>query len=115
MLKQSEHPLVIVFYFPLVSIPIAGILTLFDYVNPEGADWALLIVIGVLAQIAQYFMTRAYQSDELSKVSSLKYLGIIYALLFGYFIFGETFSVKVHLGIVMVLAGVVLNIWYRRK
>lgn len=82
---------------------------------PEGWDWAILMLVGVLAQIAQYFMTRAYQVDELSKVSSMKYLGIVYALVFGYFIFGETFSLQVHLGMLIVLTGVVLNIWYKYK
>lgn len=114
MLKSSEHPLVIVFYFPLVALPITGLLMLSNFVWPTGWDWITLLVIGVLTQFAQYFMTRAYQSDELSKVASVKYVGVIYALLFGYLIFGEVFTMQVHLGIVLVLIGVLLNVWYKR-
>ena len=115
-LKQTEHPLVITFYFPLVSLPITFLLLAgVSWVMPQSWDWLILVLIGTTAQIAQYFMTRSYQSDELSKVVSLKYIGIVYALVFGYFIFGETFSLEAHLGMLVVLAGVILNIWYKHS
>ncbi len=115
-LKQTEHPLIITFYFPLVSLPITLLLMIgVDFVMPEGTDWLVLLFIGATAQIAQYFMTRAYQADELATVASVKYVGIIYALTFGYFIFGETFSLEAHLGMVVVLCGVLGNIWVKRK
>lgn len=115
-LKLTEHPLVITLYFPLVSLPISLILlTGITWVMPVGTDWLILIFIGVSAQIAQYFMTRSYQSDELSKVASVKYVGIVYALLFGYFLFGETYSFEAHMGMLVVLVGVILNIWYKHR
>ncbi|MDZ4715159.1 MAG: DMT family transporter [Cytophagales bacterium] len=113
-LKQTEHPLVITFYFPLVSVPVTLLLmSSVAWVMPVGTDWLVLVFIGVTAQVAQYFMTRSYQSEELSKVVGLKYVGIIYALGFGYFLFGESFSVAAHVGMLVVLAGVILNIWYK--
>jgi len=115
-LKHTEHPLVIVFYFPLVTLPITGVYSAFDWVQPEGwQQWFLLLLIGIFTQIAQYFMTKAYQSEELSKIASLKYIGIIYALGFGYVFFEETFNLMTYLGMTIVLVGVVLNIWYKNK
>jgi len=115
-LKHTEHPLVIVFYFPLVTLPITGIYSAFDWVQPEGwKEWFLLLLIGVFTQVAQYFMTKAYQAEELSKIASLKYIGIIYALGFGYVFFEETFNLMTYLGMTVVLVGVVLNIWYKNK
>jgi drug/metabolite transporter (DMT)-like permease len=115
-LKQTEHPLVITFYFPLVSLPVTMLLlpgaTL---VMPVDYDWIILVFIGITAQTAQYFMTRSYQSDELSKVASLKYVGVIYALLFGYFLFGEVYNAEAYLGMLIVIIGVILNIWYRHR
>jgi len=114
-LKLTEHPLVITFYFPLVSVPVTALLLgTITWVTPVGMDWLILIFIGLAAQTAQYFMTRSYQSEELSKVVSLKYVGIVYALLFGYFLFGETFSIASHVGMAVVIAGVIMNLWYKR-
>ncbi|MFY0598859.1 MAG: DMT family transporter [Cyclobacteriaceae bacterium] len=110
MLKTSEHPLVIIFYFPLVMLPVSGIWSGFIWVWPEGWDWAILIAVGLCTQVAQYFMTKSYQVAELSKVSILNYVGIIYALGFGWVLFDETFNLMTYLGMGLVLAGVIANV-----
>ncbi|QDH80041.1 DMT family transporter [Echinicola soli] len=109
-LKGSEHPLVIVFYFPLVTLPIVGIWSYFNWVMPSGWDWLLLLGIGIFTQMAQYFMTMAYQHANLAKITSLNYIGILYALVFGFIFFGETFNLLTYLGMGLVLIGVILNI-----
>lgn len=112
-LNTSEHPLVIIFYFPLVTLPIAGIWTCFNWVMPQGMDWFILLMVGVLTQIAQYFMTRSFQTEEISKVASLRYFGIIYALVFGYVFFDEGFNYLVYFGMGLTILGVVINIWFK--
>jgi len=114
-LKNAEHPLIITFYFPLVSLPITLLFGGAHWVMPHGWDWAILIFIGAAAQTAQYFMTRSYQADDLSKVVSLKYLGIVYAWAFGFFGFGETFEPMAYLGMALAVAGVALNIWVKHR
>ncbi len=109
-LKTSEHPLVIVFYFPLVTLPIASIIMFFDWVTPVGWDWVMLLWIGFCTQSAQYFMTVAYQTGNLARVSSLSYMGVLYALIFGFFLFGETFPIASYLGMALVLVGILLNL-----
>ena len=99
-----------------MSVPVTLVLiNTITWVTPQGSDWLFLIFIGVTAQVAQYFMTRSYQAEELSKVVGLKYVGIIYALGFGYFLFGESFSVETHVAMLVVLGGVILNILYTRS
>jgi len=109
-LKNTEHPLVIIFYFPLVTLPVASIVSYFTWVQPIGWDWAILLWIGICTQAAQYFMTVAYQNANVSKVSSLGYLGILYALFFGFVFFGETFGTMSYVGMGLVLAGILLNL-----
>ncbi|GAA5039993.1 membrane protein [Marivirga lumbricoides] len=114
-INDREHPLVIIFYFPLITLPLAGVYSVFNWVMPQGNEWYVLILIGVLTQIAQYFMTKSYQSENLSKVASLNYLSIIYALSFGYVFFGETFNVWVYSGIALILTGVISNIYFKNR
>lgn len=92
--KGREHPLVVVFYLPLVSIPVALPFALLNWVWPTAAEWGLILVVGLLTQLAQYFMTLAYQQDKAANISNLNYLGIIYGVLIGAVVFGE--SVTVH-------------------
>lgn len=115
-LKTSEHPLVIIFYFPLVSLPIVGVYSMFNWVMPNGVEeWLLLLGVGVLTQFAQYFMTKSYQSEELAKVANINFIGILYALGFGYVFFNESFNLLTYLGMTAVMVGVVLNVTFKNK
>lgn len=114
-LKTSEHALVIILYFPLVTLPLSGVISIFQWVTPFGTDWIVLILVGLFTQLAQYFMTKSYQSEELSKVSIINYTGIIYSLAFGFFIFGEVYNTLTYLGMLLVLIGVILNVWLKSK
>jgi drug/metabolite transporter (DMT)-like permease len=115
ILKTSEHPLVIILYFPMVTLPITGIYCLFHWEMPQGIDWLYLLFIGITTQIAQYYMTKSYQTANLAKVSILNYLGVIYALLAGYFFFNETYSLLSLIGIVVIIAAVLLNVFFSRN
>lgn len=108
--SKTDHPITVVMYFPLVATPIAFTLTLFtNYVIPSGIEWLLLLLIGVLTQIAQVAMTRAFNADVASRVSPVKYVGAVYALAIGYFVFDETLSFYATIGVIFILIGVLLN------
>lgn len=112
---KSENSLVIILYFPLITAPLTGGYTLFNWVEPQGWEWFILLSIGLLTQFAQYFMTKSYQSDELSKVSSVNYTGIIYGLAFGWLFFDEQFNFLTYAGMSLVLIGVILNVWFKNS
>ncbi len=113
--KDTDHPLVVVFYFPLIATPVMGVISLFNWVTPMGWEWALLLLMGVLTQIAQVYMTKALQNAEANEITSLKYLGIIFALGFDLFIFKVIYQPIALIGIAMVLAGVILNVLFKAQ
>jgi drug/metabolite transporter (DMT)-like permease len=113
-LKDTEHPFVVVFYFPLVALPVTAIFTFMQWVQPQGNEWIVILLMGLFTQAAQYCMTRAVHAAELSSISYLNYLGIIYALLFGFVLFDETFEWLALLGMVLVMSGILLNLYNRR-
>jgi len=114
-LKTSEHPLVIIFYFPLVMLPISAVWSSFIWVQPQGYDWLVLIAVGLCTQAAQFLMTKSYQQEELNKVSILSYISIIYSLSFGYILFNETYDFIIYGGMALVLISVILNVRFKRK
>ncbi len=114
-LSSTEHPLVIMFYFPLVVLPISLIGSLWFWVTPEGWDWFNLLMVGVTTQVAQYFMTKSYQHAKVSKVAIFDYLGVVYALIFGFVLFNEFFNLLTYLGIALVLIGIILNFKFKLK
>ncbi len=110
-LKQLEHPLVVVLHFQLLGALVGGVFTIFNFKMPQGIDWLYIVLIGIVTQLGQLNLTRSLHSENIAKVSILNYLGIIYALFFGWAFFKEIHDGYTFLGMLCVIAGVVLNIY----
>lgn len=106
-LKSTDHELVVVFYFPIITLPLVGPVAIYHWVWPQGfKDWLIILGIGVGTQIAQVYMTRAYQAEPAHRVSLINYLGLLLALAMGWFGFSETIPWLSILGMVIILASV---------
>lgn len=113
--KDTDHPVVVVLYFPLVAIPVMGIMSFAYWKTPVGIEWLILIAMGIFTQIAQVYMTKAWQAESANKVASLKYVGIVFALFFDLTLFNIIPPWTTIAGILLVLLGVVLNVRYKSK
>ncbi len=109
-LRGREHPLVIVFWLPLVALPFGLVGTVLHGVWPTPSEWGWLLLTGLFTQGAQVTMTRAYQAEELSKVAPLNYLGLLYAIALGVFFFHERLSSTLLAGVGLVLLGIGANL-----
>lgn len=108
--RTTDHPVTVVLYFPLIATPIMGTACLtVDWVTPQGVEWLILLLLGVLTQVAQIYMTKALHADHSSTVMPFKYFGVIYAFTIGFFFFQETLPWLSILGIAIVIVAVVVN------
>ena len=114
-LRTTESTLVVVFYFPLVATPIMGVLSFFNWVKPQGMDWFYIVALGVVTQVAQVFMTKGIQSDSAGNIMTYKYVGVVFAFIYGYFVFKETYSFLSVFGIFLLLSGVILNAAFKNQ
>ncbi len=80
-----------------------------DWVMPQGVEWLILALLGVLTQVAQIYMTKALHADHSSTIMPFKYFGVIYAFLIGLFFFQETLPWLSLVGIMIVIIAVVVN------
>jgi len=115
MLRHTDEPITIVFYFPMIAMPIMIILCLFDFTIPQGIEWLFLLIIGIFTQFAQILLTKALHNGSASTITPFQYLGAIYAFLIGYFVFHETLSLIVDIGILLVISGVLVNAVLRKR
>lgn len=114
-LKESEDSQVIMFYFPLVTLPLIIVPTWVTWVRPSLEELLLLFGVGFTVQIAQFFMTRAYQSGKPAKVAIISYSGLILACFYDITIFKVYPSAGAFLGILLVVAGVGLSLFLDKK
>lgn len=114
-LKETEETINIVIYFPMLALPLTGIWCLFDFTFPRGVEWLILLTIGVFTQIAQVLMTRAFLATNTAIVAPFQYIGAIYALISGWFIFNEKLELISLIGVCLVLFGVVFGTIFRAR
>lgn len=108
-LRKSDDAMVIVFYFPLVTLPLILPFVLHDWVTPQGADWLILLAVGVLTQLGQVNLTKAYQIEKAANIVHFTYLGPLYALGFGFFLFDEHITLLAAAGMVLTISAVFLS------
>jgi len=113
-LGSREHYLTIINYFMIISMLI-GLCSFPWWQMPVGREWLSVIGIGIFGLVGQVFMTRAFQLEETSVIAPFKYMELIYALILGYFIFGETYRPLAFAGIALILSGMLLNVIAKRN
>lgn len=111
-LSATEHPYVIVFYFPLVSVPASIPIMAPHAVWPTPAEWLMLLGIGVCTQAGQVYLTRGLQAEEAGRASSAAYVQILFAGIWGMLVFGEYPHAVSLAGAALVVAGV---LWAARR
>ena len=111
----SEHPLVIVNYFMFTATVVGLVFSLFNWVSPSKHELGLLLSLGIFGFIGQLFMTKAYQIASIGSVGPFKYMESVFALLVGWVWFGESYSFLALVGIVLIVGGMVLNVFAKEK
>jgi drug/metabolite transporter (DMT)-like permease len=104
-LAKTEHPLVIVFYFPLIATPLAIPWALYDFVLPSAFDWLLLAGIGISTQVGQVFLTKALVIERASRATAVGYIQICFAVFWQFAVFGQLPALGTVLGAALVIAG----------
>ena len=63
----------------------------------------LLSFIGIFGGVANLWLSQSYKYSEVSLVTPLKYLALVFAIFFGYFIWGEVPTYKTLIGAFLVI------------
>lgn len=110
---NSDHPIVIINYFMFTATVFGGLMAIPHWENPVGTDWILFAGLGVFGFVGQLFMTKAFQVGANNLVAPLKYLEVLFTGLVGFMWLGELYSLWSLLGIILIIAGLVLNVLYK--
>lgn len=99
--------------FTTIAVILAGLTTLaMGWRLPEPGDLALLAVSGLLLGAAQYLMIEAFRLAQAGLVAPFRYANVIWAVLFGFLMWGELPGPWVVIGSALVI-GSGLYIFHR--
>tara|TARA_B100001063_G_C16745188_1_gene547088 strand:- start:1128 stop:1949 length:822 start_codon:yes stop_codon:yes gene_type:complete len=102
-LSSTEPVWLISFYFSL-AITLLSFLTIpYGWVMPSFNHFLLLSLIGIFGGVSNLWLSQSYKYSEVSLVTPLKYLALVFAIIFGYFIWGEIPTIKTLVGAFLVI------------
>ena len=101
---SSTEPAWLISFFFSFSIMLLSFLSFYQgWILPSLLDLFLLSMVGILGGLANLWLSQSYKYSEVSLVSPLKYLALVFAIIFGYLIWNEIPSVKTLLGALLVI------------
>ncbi len=107
-LSTTEPVWLISFYFSL-SITLLSFLTIpYGWVMPDFKDFLILSMIGIFGGVANLWLGQSYKYSEVSLVTPLKYLALLFAIIFGYFIWNEIPTIKTLFGSLLVIVSTMI-------
>ena len=101
---SSTEPAWLISFFFSFSIMLLSFLSFYQgWILPSLLDLFLLSMVGILGGLANLWLSQSYKYSEVSLVSPLKYLALVFAIIFGYFIWNEIPTTKTLLGALLVI------------
>ncbi len=106
---SSTEPAWLISFFFSFSIMLLSFLSIYQgWILPSLVDLFLLSMVGILGGLANLWLSQSYKYSEVSLVSPLKYLGLVFAIIFGYFIWNEIPTSKTLLGALLVIVSSII-------
>ena len=111
-MRGTEHPLVIVGYLPLLSVPMSLPFAIAHWQWPNAWEWLLLVGIGITTQLAQIAMTRGLQLERTARATTAGYLQVAFAVLWGAIFLGEIPDFWTLVGAITIIGSTLALSWW---
>ena len=106
---STTEPVWLIGFFFSISIMILSFFTFYqNWLLPNLVDLFLLSMIGILGGLANLWLTQSYKLSEVSLVTPVKYLALVFAIIFGYLIWDEIPTTKTLFGAILVIASSII-------
>lgn len=107
--KQGKHSNFEIMAYFMITGMIAGLVTTDKLVMPQGTDWLIILAIGGISVVAQFFLTGAFVTTNAVVAQFLQYVGVFISSFYGFLFFGESLSIEtIGAGVAMFVSSVML-------
>lgn len=126
----TEAAITLSFYIHLTFLTVSGLMGLFvgdgrlagtgnasadfllrSWIWPAGADWLILLAIGVTSAFGSVMVSHAYRTCAIALVAPFEYVGMPIAVFWGVVVFGEWPDTVAWVGIFLIVGGGLYMAW----
>ena len=114
LLSRSTTTLTLMLASNILFVAVCGAALPWTWVSPNAFGFVLMVSLGLVGGLGQYFLFEGYRLAPVSTVAPLEYVSLIWAFAWGYVIWGDVPAVAVIVGAVLILASGLALIWSER-
>ena len=112
--KDKVDAVTVIMHFSTFCAAVSLPFFIMDFTMPSVTDFLLLLLMGIFGGFGQIALTYAYRMAPASEVSIYNYSGILFSMLLGYIVLGETVSYTSLMGAALVVLASLLTYRYSR-
>jgi S-adenosylmethionine uptake transporter len=101
MIITRENNVTMLLYFAIVASALTLVPAMMVWQTPSTRELFLLMLLGLFANLMQYFLMKAYDAADLSALAPYRYLEFFIAGMMAYLIFAETPGMNVAIGAII--------------
>ena len=106
ILGRTESSVTIITYLILLMAPLSAIPAAMVWSTPSFQQLGVMAAMGILGTFGQLLMTQALKEGDTNAVMPLDFLKMIWAVLLGFFVFGEVPGIFTWVGGAMIFASI---------
>ena len=114
-LARTDDPLVIVFYFGVITTPILALTLPFVSTPKSAYQWGILAGLSLVGFIGQFLLTAALRYGAVASVIVMDYSGLIWATVFGWIIFDWLPPSTTWIGAPLIIGAGILIAWREHR
>lgn len=114
-MSANEHAITITFYFSATCALVGLVTALWGWHAQTLLQTFVLVMCGILGGIGQLWLSYSYRYGEASVIAPFDYTNMIWATVFGFFVFAEVPSLTVWIGATIVIGSGLMIFWRERK
>ena len=114
ILSRTDKNYLIAFYYTLGLTFVSIFLNPLSWKIPSSQDFFIFFLIGITGSLGNIVITEAYRKAEVSLITPIKYLNLIFAIIFGYILFNEIPSILTIIGSLFIISSTII-IFTREK
>ncbi len=108
IISKSLSPVLMIFYVSLLTVTLSSAYFFSNPYIPSYEETKILLLMGILQNIAQLLMIRAYQKTNLSVIAPFDFIRLILGAILGSILFNEIIELRTITGAVLIIAGCLL-------
>jgi drug/metabolite transporter (DMT)-like permease len=104
VLAASDHALTTTLYSPIVGAMATSALMPLLWIQPEPAQWGLLLLVGLIGGFSHFVLIKAYEYAPPSILAPFAYTNLVWSVSLGYLLFADLPDRWTALGAAIVVA-----------